>query len=264
MLFFILLLIALILFLIAPACGKRRAEHIRGAKYAHRGLHNAQVSENSLAAFERACQTGYGIELDVQLSRDGHVVVFHDDDLRRMTGDFRRVDEVDLAELQSLPLPDGSRIPAFAEVLACVAGRVPLLVEIKNGRRNPELCKKVMAHLRAYAGEYVIESFNPLILLWLRRNAPDVVRGQLVSPLSGYRKSHIGLAQAFALSTLLLNFLSRPDFVAYDVSALHFLAPRIQRTLFRTPMAAWTVRAPSTPIPSRDALIFEVGTADSE
>ena len=152
MLIFILLLIALILFLIAPACGKRRAEHIRGAKYAHRGLHNAQVSENTLAAFERACQAGYGIELDVQLSRDGHVVVFHDDDLRRMTGDPRRVDEVDLSELQSLPLPDGSRIPAFAEVLACVAGRAPLLVEIKNGKRNSELSAEYGLYRQDYCG----------------------------------------------------------------------------------------------------------------
>lgn len=241
----LLALIALALFLIAPS-PSRRAESWRGTMFAHRGLHSGGVAENTLEAFERACRAGYGIELDVQLSRDGAVMVFHDDDLKRMTSDARRVDEVDREELQSMTLSGRGRIPTFEETLARIDGRAPLLVELKNGRQNRKLCEDTLKLLRAYPGKYLVESFNPLILRWFRRNAPDVVRGQLVGARPAYIAAHFGAAGALALSTLSLNFLARPDFVAYDVSAAHFSAPRIQRALFHTPMAAWTVRDAET------------------
>jgi len=263
----ILVLLALALFILAPSVHKKRAEEWRGVPFAHRGLHDALNMENSLEAFERACQHNFGIELDVQLSRDGHVVVFHDDTLLRMTGDSRRVDEVDLAELQTLALHGRSRIPTFEEVLALVNGRVPLLVEIKNGKRNRLLCEKTMAHLRAYSGRYIVESFNPLILRWLRKNAPEVIRGQLVSSRVAYISAHMGVFQSIVLSTLALNFLARPDFVAYDVSAPHFAAPKLQRALFHTPLAAWTVRDEATYrscLSRNESPIFEAGAARSE
>lgn len=241
----LLALVALTLFLIAPS-PTGRAESWRGTLFAHRGLHGNGVAENTLPAFDRACRAGYGIELDVQLSRDGAVMVFHDDDLKRMTQDGRRVDEVDRAELQSMSLPGDGSIPTFAEALALIDGRAPLLVELKNGRQNRKLCEDTLKLLRAYPGKYLVESFNPLILRWFRRNAPDVIRGQLVGARPAYIASHFGMAGALALSTLSLNFLARPDFVAYDVSAEHFTAPKIQRALFRTPMAAWTVRDAKT------------------
>ncbi|MGN0803532.1 MAG: glycerophosphodiester phosphodiesterase family protein [Candidatus Faecivicinus sp.] len=238
----IVILLALAIFLLAPSPGRRRAEDWRGTMFAHRGLHGAGAAENTLEAFERACRAGFGIELDVQLSRDGAVVVFHDDALARMTGDARRVEQVDLAGLQALSLKGKGRIPTFEEVLKCVDGRVPLLVEIKNGRHNRRLCEETLRLLRGYRGRYLVESFNPLILRWLRKNAPEVVRGQLVGAPACYLGAHFGRAGAFLLSSLALNFLARPDFVAYDVAAAHFSAPRIQRALFHTPLAAWTVR----------------------
>ena len=242
----ILILIALlILFILAPSRKCRRADPWRGTAFAHRGLHGGEIPENSLEAFDAACRAGFGIELDVQLSKDGCVVVFHDDTLVRMTGDPRRVDETDLSDLRALRLDGKAQIPTFEEVLARVAGRVPLLVEIKNGKRNAELCEKTVALLKKYDGAYVTESFNPLILRWLKKNAPEIIRGQLVGPKKDYLESDFSLWLAAALSTLSLNFLARPDFVAYDVS-LRFAAPRIQRALFRTPMAAWTVRDEAT------------------
>ena len=256
----ILILLALAVFIIAPSAGKGRAETWRGAKFAHRGLHGGDAAENSLEAFDRACKAGYGIELDVQLSRDGHVIVFHDDTLIRMTGDSRRVDEVDLAELKTLSLQGKGTIPTFEEVLACVGGRVPLLVEIKNGKRNRELCEKTMGLLRACEGSFIIESFNPLILNWLKKNAPDVVRGQLVGPKVSYIAAKMKPATAIVLSTLSLNFLARPDFVAYDVEAKDFTAPKVQRALFHTPMAAWTVRDEQTAkecLDRSEVIIFE-------
>lgn len=240
-----ILIALLIVFILAPSRKCRRADVWKGTAFAHRGLHSKDIPENSLEAFDAACRAGYGIELDVQLSKDGTVIVFHDDTLVRMTGDPRRVDEADLSELKTLRLDGKAQIPTFEEVLACVSGRTPLLVEIKNGKRNGELCKKTVALLRNYSGAYVVESFNPLILRWLKKNAPEIIRGQLVGPKRDYLTSNFSLWMAVVLSTLSLNFLARPDFVAYDVS-LNFAAPRIQRALFRTPMAAWTVRDEET------------------
>ena len=236
----ILILAALVLFILSPSA-RKRADKWRGTAFAHRGLHGGGTQENSLEAFERACRAGWGIELDVQLSRDGAVVVFHDDDLKRMTGDGRRVDEADLSGLKALTLRGRGRIPTFEEALACVNGRVPLLVEIKTGKRNAELCEKTVQLLKAYRGEYIVESFNPLILRWLKKHAPEIIRGQLVGARASYLASQ-GPVRAFLLSRLMLNFLSRPDFVAYDASAADFSAPKVQRALFRTPMAAWTIR----------------------
>ena len=238
-------LAGLALFMIAPS-RSRRADDWRGTSFAHRGLHGGGVEENTMEAFERACEAGVGIELDVQLSRDGKAVVFHDETLMRLAGDPRRVDQVDWAELQSLKIGQSGRIPAFDEVLARVDGRVPLLVELKNGRRNRRLCETATALLRGYRGAYLVESFNPLMLRWLKKNAPDVVRGQLVGAAPLYLAVHAGRIGAFVLSKLTLNFLARPDFIAYDVSASRYAVPRVQRKLFHAPLAAWTVRDEET------------------
>lgn len=228
------------LFLIAPSRRKKQMAPWRATAFAHRGLHGGPVLENTLEAFERACQAGVGIELDVQLSRDGEVVVFHDDTLKRLLGDERRVDQVDFSQLKEMALPGG--VPRFEQVLYLVNGRVPLLVEIKNGKRNPELCRKTCALLNNYKGKYLVESFNPLILFWLRKNHPQVLRGQLVTAAGGYRPQ-FGWAVSRLLSGLLLNFLARPDFIAYD-GDVSFAAPRVQRALFAPPMARWTVKTP--------------------
>lgn len=244
MLVFVLIaaVLLLILFLLAPSFRRRQMRPWAKTAFAHRGLHGNGVCENTLAAFEKACQAGFGIELDVQLSRDGCVMVFHDDTLQRMLGDPRRVDAADRAELQAMVLEDGNGIPTFEEVLSLVDGRVPLLVEIKNGRRNSELCQKTLALLQNYEGRYVVESFSPLIVQWLRKHAPQVFRGQLVGSMKSYMPS-FGKPVAFLLSMTALNFLARPDFVAYDVSA-RFAAPLIHRFLFHTPLACWTVKDP--------------------
>ncbi|MBQ8507125.1 MAG: glycerophosphodiester phosphodiesterase [Clostridia bacterium] len=258
MLLIILVLLALALFLIAPST-RGRANSWRGTSFAHRGLHSSAVSENSLRAFELACRAGTGIELDVQLSSDGQVVVFHDDTLKRMTGDTRRVDEATLADLRALSLPDVSQIPTFEEVLRLVNGRAPLLVELKNGRRNAELCRRTMQLLSAYNGPYIVESFNPLILLWFRKNAPQVIRGQLVSSIENYTPQ-FSIAVGFMLASLALNFLTRPDFIAYDANAAKFFTPRIIRALFQTPLAPWTITSPAAyaaALERREMPIFE-------
>ncbi|MDO4815521.1 MAG: glycerophosphodiester phosphodiesterase family protein [Bacillota bacterium] len=192
--------------------------------FAHRGLHkrDKSVPENSIAAFERASAKGYGMELDVQLSRDGEVVVFHDDTLNRVCGVDSRVDEKTYAELKEMSLCGTEEtVPLFSEVLKTVRGRGPLIVELKNGRSNKELCEKTYALLKDYNGEYCIESFNPMIVRWFRKNAPEIVRGQLASPPKDYGGEVNGIT-AFVLGNLLLNFLARPQFIAYKIAPKPF------------------------------------------
>lgn len=192
--------------------------------FAHRGLHkrDKSVPENSIAAFERASAKGYGMELDVQLSKDGEVVVFHDDTLNRVCGVDSRVDEKTYAELKKMSLCGTEEtIPLFSEVLKTVRGRGPLIVELKNGRSNRELCEKTYELLKAYNGEYCIESFNPFIVRWFRKNAPEIVRGQLASPPRDYG-GEVNNISAFVLGNLLLNFMARPQFIAYKIAPKPF------------------------------------------
>ena len=239
---------AVIFFLTHPCLDRRRTRRWRGENFAHRGLHDAErgVVENTLNAFRAARDAGYGIELDVQLSADRTLVVFHDDDLRRLCGDPRRVNQVSLEELRALPLKGAegdpeARIPTFRAALEAVGGRVPLLIELKNGKNNRLLCQGVTDALRDYPGEYIVESFNPLIVAWFRFHAPQVVRGQLVGPMRSYIPivNQIG---AFCMAEMLVNFAGRPDFVAYDANARRFFSPHFQRGIYHTPLAAWTVR----------------------
>ena len=241
-LWILLILILFFLCMTSPSLKRRRARVWKGTLFAHRGLHGDGRAENSLPAFEAACRAGYGIELDVRYSKDNRLIVFHDDTLERMCGDKRRPEELTVEELKELPLGSTQdRIPTFDEVLSLVDGRVPLLVEIKNGRRIKALTAGTVARLKSYGGAYLIESFNPLCLFYLRRMAGDVVRGQLVASREETEQT-TGAALAIALSGLLLNVLSRPDFVAYNIADSRGYAPAVQRKLYKTPMAAWTVR----------------------
>lgn len=134
--------------------------------FAHRGLFDNQTRcENSLSAFEAAAQAGYGIELDLQMTADGKIVVFHDDDLQRMCSSPLVIEQATYAQLQEYNLGETfEKIPLFSQVLAQVNGRVPLIVEIKSTERIERTCLKVYDLLRNYPGDYCIESMNPLRL----------------------------------------------------------------------------------------------------
>ena len=211
---------ALPVFIVAPGrTDRKQKEPFKNRNFAHRGLHSRDrsVPENSLKAFELAAEAGYGIELDVQLSKDGQVVVFHDDTLNRVCGVDARVDELDYAELKELRLLDSSEtIPLFSEVLTVIRGRGPLIVELKNGRSNKELCEKTCEMLRKYNGEVCIESFNPMIVAWFRFHAKEFLRGVLAAPESEY-EGQTSKFTAYLLSRGLLNFVCRPQFIAYKI-----------------------------------------------
>lgn len=210
--------------------------------YAHRGLHGGAVPENSMHAFEQAAQKGYGIELDIHLSRDGVPVVIHDDDLKRMTGIEKEVSDLPADALSRLSLAGSKEgIPLFEDVLNKIAGQVPLLVELKNRGRAGELEKKAWELLKGYCGQFAVQSFSPYSIAWFRKNAPGVLRGQLSSRFDDMKESLPGY-QIFALKHLLTNFLARPNFISYEIDSLpKSVVSRLRKT--KIPVLGWTVRS---------------------
>ncbi len=239
----ILLLIALLyLNLIKPEIAEStKLSPLMGHYYAHRGFHDnrGDAPENSLLSFRRAAEKGYGIELDVQLSSDGEVVVFHDDTTDRICGVDRKVSECSFAELGEMSLLSTKQnVPLLSEALSVVAGRVPIVVELKPYGDKTALCVAVNRVLSKYDGVYCIESFHPDIVTWYRHNRPDVIRGQLSA---GYNNPLN--PKFFVLSYLLTNFKARPNFIAYDHAASGNLSFNICRTLFRATTVAWTIKS---------------------
>ena len=229
--------------------------------YAHRGLHDnqSQAPENSMAAFALAVKKGYGIELDVQMTADGQVVVTHDFDLKRICGIDKDVDACTYEELQQYPIyGSDQKIPLLQDVLQLVNGQVPLIVEIKYKNGQSPICEKTQQLLQEYQGVYCIESFHPQALFWYKKHAPHVCRGQLAM---NYRRDteYKGIDKWIARH-LLLNFLSRPDFIAYDFRAKEALSKNLDRKVFGCPSVAWTIRSREDLEASRkyyDYFIFE-------
>ena len=211
--------------------------------YAHRGLFdNKTVPENSLEAFRRAAERGFGIELDVQLTADGHVVVFHDYTLKRVCGADVKLSELTLSELRQYKLLGTEyTVPTLTEVLALVDGRVPLLMELKGESTNDDVCLPTARLLDDYNGAFCVESFNPVLLRWFKIHRPEVARGQLVTNLMGGKRKGNRLVN-FMLTGMLFNFLSRPDFIACDVNHTGGPSYYICAKLFRAKRFYWTVR----------------------
>ena len=209
--------------------------------YAHRGLHGNGVPENSLLAFSLACENGCGIELDVQLSSDGEVMVFHDYTLVRMTGYDGRLSKTDAERLQTLSLCGTDQtIPTLSEALALVDGRVPILVELKGENLNTSLCKKVAEQLSKYHGDYCIESFNPLLLRNIKKYLPNAYTGLLYTNVCREKKRksppHI------LLTAMAFNFLARPDFIAYNKKDRNSLPVKLATRFYHAPKFVWTVK----------------------
>ena len=231
------------LFAISPRLFNR-PEPVPKVYYAHRGLHDNQsdAPENTMAAFDKATEAGYGIELDVQMTKDGQVVVVHDFDLKRVCGIDKAVDECTYEELQEYPIYGSSqRIPLFTDVLQLVGGRVPLIVEIKYKNGKSPICEKAQEILNTYEGVYCIESFHPQALLWYKKNYPEICRGQL--SMNYQRETENAGPEKWIARHLLLNFLARPDFIAYDCRAKNALSKTIDRKLFGCPSVGWTIRS---------------------
>jgi len=241
----IAVLIVLYFLAIKPRLGRRKAwAPFMGVYYAHRGLHDneSEAPENSLPAFKKAVKAGYGIELDVQLTKDRVPVVFHDFTLERACNKPGKVYDYTYEELQQFSLfKSEEKIPRFEEVLNVIGGKVPLIVEIKLEWMDLLVCNIVDAILKEYKGLYCVESFNPLVLTWYRRYHNDVLRGQLSDAFikTGEYK---GLLY-WLLQNLLLNWMTKPDFIAYNHKYADNVSRRLCRKLYKNPAAAWTIKS---------------------
>lgn len=232
--------------------------------YAHRGLHasEAGIPENSLRAFRLAANNGYGAELDVHLSRDGRLVIMHDENLKRMTGANANISAVTAQILSQLTL-EGTKekIPYLEEVLPLFEGKAPLLIELKTENGNhEELTRKVCNLLAQYPElDFMIESFDPRVLLWLRRHHPEIIRGQLSCNFFKDRKN-LSVFQVFMLTNMLTNFLTLPDFIAYKYSDRDCLAPGLCKKIWGTKLFYWVVEDQQTAdsvLDRDDMIIFE-------
>ena len=227
---------------LAPPSDATRVGWLGRYDYAHRGLHGAGRVENSPSAFTAAIERGLGIECDVQRSRDGEAMVFHDWELDRLTGETGPVKARDAAELARIALSSsggdtGDTIPTLADLLARIGGKVPLLIEIKSKRevRFAPLCFAVRRALEGYRGPVAVMSFDPRVVRWFHLQAPRIVRGLVVTDeggrtLSGISRRHLALWQA------------HPEFLAYDIRDLpsRFASAQRRRGL---PLLTWTVRS---------------------
>lgn len=236
-----------------------------GVYYAHRGLHNnaSEAPENSMAAFKKAVDAGYGIECDVQLSKDGVPVIFHDftlariaryaegkvpaDAVRNDDGSFGvkgKVIDYTYDELMEFHLLDSEeKIPRFEDFLRLVDGKVPLIIELKIELMDLSVCPKVDELLSGYNGVYCIESFNPLGVYWYRKNRPQVLRGQLSDSFHRDKPEEFKGPLYFALTNLLFNILGRPDFIAFNHKYSDCVSFNLCRSFYGALTAAWTIKS---------------------
>ena len=259
-----LALLVILYVLSLSSSGERRAQMkpYMEQYIAHRGFfNNKDVPENSLKAFALAVQHGYGIELDVQLTADNKLVVFHDEELIRMCGAEGNLWQKTFDEIKDLRLLETDEpIPLFEDVLNTVGGRVPLIVEIKSEGRYTDCSRLANEMLKGYKGEFCVESFHPLVVRWFKKHSPHIVRGQLSTDhiKDGEKGGNVG---RFLLSNMVFNFLSKPDFIAFNHEHKGMFSFKLCRKLYKPVTVAWTIKSEEQLENARDS--FEVFIFDS-
>lgn len=229
-----------------PEAGRKdRMKEYEKQYIAHRGFHDnsGDSPENTLSAFKKAVAAGYGIELDVQLTKDEVPVVVHDYDLRRICGVDKKVNECTYEEIKQLPIYRSEEtIPTLNEALRLVGGKVPLVIEIKVEHKFRKTCERVAHILDYYHGAYCIESFSPLAVGWFKYHRPDVLRGQLATNHTREGLNTPWILKAI-LTNCLLNGFCKPDFIAYNCRFTKTLPVTVLRKLYKCKMAAWTIKS---------------------
>lgn len=212
-----------------------------GKYIAHRGLHSKERPENSLKAFESAAEKNISVELDVRLTKDCRMVVFHDDTLLRMCGVDEKVCDFTYDQLSAFRLGDSDeKIPLLSEVLKLIDGRVPMLIEIKSGAPFGELESRLNHLLKSYKGEYAVQSFDPFSLLWFRIKSPKTPRCQLIS---GYKKKFDVqyLGRKICTFPIVWRLISKPDFLSADLRSIS-LETAFQAVDAGADLITWTGR----------------------
>lgn len=220
-------------------------EKLRSWNYAHRGLHGAGVPENSLSAFRKALERGYGVEFDVHLLSDGNLAVIHDYSLKRTTGADISVESLTTQQLADYQLMDSDEpIPTLSQVLTLFNGKAPLIIELKTAGENyAALCSTVFNALEGYTGDFCIESFDPRCIVWLKKNRPDIIRGQLSENFFASKTCTVNFGLKCVMSWMLGNFVSRPDFIAYKYCDRKNLGVWLCRKLWRIQGVSWTLQS---------------------
>ncbi len=206
---------------------------------AHRGLHNFELPENSLPAFENAVSHGFAIELDVRIIDDHTIVVFHDDKLSRMTDRDGYVSNLKASDLNDIKLlKTDCGIPTFERVLETVNGQVPLLIEIKKAEQSFALEEKIIDMLKTYGGDYAVQSFDPFAIEYFCKYAPHIMRGQLATYFHRSDR-YLTRRERSRLKKLKYNDITNPDFIAYNAAYL----PNKYVENAGLPVLAWTIRS---------------------
>lgn len=216
---------------------------LRGWSYAHRGLHGNGRPENSMSAFRAALDGGYGIELDIHLLKDGNLAVIHDSFLKRTTGAEGRIEDLTTEALKNYRLEGTDEtIPTFREVLDLYAGKAPMIIELKPvGNNHAALTETACRMMEGYEGVWCMESFDPRCIYWLRKHRPDIIRGQLSEDFLK-TDSKLPWILRFLLTYNLLNFLTLPDFIAYNFAHRGKLSNHICRSVWKLQGVTWTLR----------------------
>ncbi len=188
---------------------------LKNSLISHRGIHdNIKTYENTLESFKLAMKKNYIIELDIHLTKDNQIVVFHDYNTKRITGKDHIVEQSTYKELNNQEI---IHIPTLEEVLKLVHGKVPLLIEIKQNSKVGLLERTLMDILKNYKGEYAIQSFNAMTVYWLKKHYPNILRGQLSYH---YKKIKMNKLSKFLLKNMIFNPLTKPNFISYKYNEL--------------------------------------------
>ena len=237
---------------------------------AHRGLHHAAggLIENSIGAARAAVAANYAIECDVQITKDGAAVVFHDDDLSRLTGSTGYVCDWPLAALQCLRLRGTTEtIPSLDDFLTAIDARVPLVIELKSAfDGDMRLLPAIAAALKSYRGDVFVESFDPSLIARLRSDAAQLemeriplgIVGQATYPDDSW--PHLSPRQRREMTHFVHYPRTAPDFVSWSVADLPHAIPFLTREGLRLPVTTWTVRSPGQAQQARqwtDQVVFE-------
>ena len=243
----LLLLLIVYLLLLMPRRNHPGWDKLSGTRYAHRGLHNKDegIPENSMTAFRRAVEHGYGAELDVHLLKDGSLAVFHDSALKRICGTDGIIEDLTAKDLANYHLLGTEEtIPLFIDVLKVFERKTPLIVELKVVDGNAAaLTDAVMTVLKNWNGTYCIESFHPGVVAHLKKHYPDVIRGQLSENF--FHAGTLPFGKSLMMTFLLTTAMTRPDFIAYKHQDRANISLQLMRRLYGVHEVGWTIREQS-------------------
>ncbi len=207
---------------------------------AHRGMHdiNKGIPENTIEAFKQAIKHHYLIEFDLHVLKDGNVVVFHDDTLKRMTGVDKKIKDTTYEEIKDLKLLNTNHhIPLFQDVLEVIDGKSGIIIELKHDVSCGILEKRTMEILKNYSGKFAIKSFSPLTVYWFKKHYPNIIRGQLSYGFHTYRGNFI---KKYVLKNMLFNCITKPDFISYGIDSLP--NKRVTKLRKKKLVLGWTIR----------------------